>query len=320
MPVTVVPVLLVLFAVTVTVALVRKSLTRRREQKALSEQHPDQPWLWRRDWANRAVEDTRVISTGFLWFFGITWLLISSPVAYVMREQLRSDPGAWFALVFPVIGVLILLWAAYHSLRRRKYGVSVCHLEHVPVPIGKSLRGSIVARVRELPAEGFRLKLTNLRRRITGSGKNRSVREDALWQDEQIVRTGAMPNPDGLRIPFSFHLPADGEPADDRDPNNRVIWRLEVEAEVPGIDYKAQFELPVFSTGEVDAWTPQLDPRGWIPAADSGSRCGARRSTRSRRNASAPSSRWCSSSRSSSACSPRSSSSERRCSSFRFSV
>lgn len=271
MAVLLVPLLFVLAAVAVMVAVARKSLMRQRERKALATQNPDQPWLWRRDWANRAVEDTTVVSAGFLWFFGIAWLVITTPVAFVFSYRVREDPFYWITLLFPLVGILVVLSAAYQTLRRRKYGVSICHLEHLPVPIGKTLRGSIVARVRDLPAEGFRLKLTNLRRRVTGSGKNRSVRETVLWQDEQVVRTGAMPNPEGLRIPFTFAIPRDGEPADDRDRNDRVIWRLDVEAEVPGIDYKSQFELPVFATGEVDdAWTPEVDPRGWTPAPESG--------------------------------------------------
>lgn len=271
MPVLLVPVVVLAAIVFAVVALVRKSLTQQRERKALAAQHPNEPWMWRRDWADRAVRDTNLIAPGFLWFFGVFWLLLTTPVAYLVRSRVPQEPFLWFVLLFPAVGILVVCAATYVSLRRHKYGVSICHLEHLPVAIGKNMRGSIEARFTETPAEGVRFKLTNLRRIVRGSGKNRSVTERVLWQDEQVVRSGAMPHPSGLRIPFAFRIPAEGaEPADDRERDNRVLWRLEVAAEVPGIDYKTQFELPVFFTGEVDAWTPDVDPRGWQPSADSG--------------------------------------------------
>jgi len=275
MPAVLAPILVVLALAAAIAALVRKKvILPNRERAALAAQHPNEPWMWRRDWADRAVRDTNVVAAGFLWFFGLTWLLMTSPVVWVMRDRASRDPKVLFIFIFPIVGVLVLVAAMYLTLRRRKYGVSLCHLDQLPVSIGNTMRGSIEARLTDMPPDGFRFKLTNLRREVRGSGKNRSVHERVLWQDEQVIRTGAMPNPNGLRIPFSFHIPPDGEAADDRDASNRVIWRLEVAAEVPGIDYKVQFELPVFVTGEVDAWTPEVDPRGWAPGSDSGIRLG----------------------------------------------
>jgi hypothetical protein len=41
--------------------------------------------------------------------------------------------------------------------------------------------------------------------------------------------------------------------------NDRVLWRLRVTGEVPGIDYSAAFEVPVFRTAESDAPTTDAD-------------------------------------------------------------
>jgi hypothetical protein len=274
MPPILIPVLIAAGLAVVIVSVIRRALHRQQERKALVAQHPNEPWLWRKDWANRAVEDVNTLPTGFLWFFGIFWTVMSSPLLLIYRDRPPNDRLILLLLLVPLLGVAVMLWAAYGSLRKRKYGVSVCHIDHVPAAIGKRLRGSVVARLRDLPAEGFRLELTNLRRVVTGSGKNRSVHERVLWQDEQVIRSGTMASPDGMRIPFAFDIPRDGEPTDDRNPSDRVIWRLDVGADVPGIDYGARFELPVFSTGEVDAFMPDVDPRGWTPPADSGVKLG----------------------------------------------
>jgi hypothetical protein len=50
----------------------------------------------------------------------------------------------------------------------------------------------------------------------------------------------------------AFRLPADAQPCDDTDSYNRVLWRLQLSASVPGVDYESQFEVPVFRTAASD--------------------------------------------------------------------
>lgn len=269
-----VPMLFILVMTSAAVAAflaIRRTYQEQQTRRALRAQHASEPWLWRRDWADRAVADLGTRGLGCFWFFAILWTVMSLPAAFLVRHRLESDPLMAFALLFPLIGVVLIGGVAYQTLRRRKYGQSLCHIQHVPIPIGRTMQGQVEVKLTQLPEEGFRMHLTNLRRIVTGSGKNRSVRESVIWHEEKVVRAGGMPNPHGMRVPFTFRIPAETEAADDREESNRVIWRLEVEAEVPGIDYRAVFELPVFQTGGgPDAWTPDLDPRGWTPASDSG--------------------------------------------------
>ncbi len=57
-------------------------------------------------------------------------------------------------------------------------------------------------------------------------------------------------------LPVAFRLPGDVLESDDRNTNNQVIWRLRVDAAVPGIDYHVRFEVPVFRTDESDKPLP----------------------------------------------------------------
>jgi hypothetical protein len=86
---------------------------------------------------------------------------------------------------------------------------------------------------------------------VTGSGRNRSTREDILWADEQSVSSGAaMRNPLGTRIPFTFTIPDEARPSDERNSSDCIVWRIAAKAEMSGIDYAAEFQFPVVSTGE----------------------------------------------------------------------
>ena len=56
----------------------------------------------------------------------------------------------------------------------------------------------------------------------------------------------------GATIPVAFAIPADARACDDRNADDRIIWRLQVDADVPGVDYSSVFEVPVFRTAESD--------------------------------------------------------------------
>ena len=137
-----------------------------------------------------------------------------------------------------------------HHLRYRKYGVSRFELSTIPGVIGHRLAGRVRATLDLQPAEGFRVALTCLRRITTRSGKSSSTSETILWQDERRVQgeqsrdyTGM-----GINIPVSFALPPDAVASDASNPSNRVLWRLEISASLPGVDYDSTFEVPVFRT------------------------------------------------------------------------
>jgi hypothetical protein len=233
----------------------------------LRAEHPNEPWLWRADWAQRAVRETYEIGGWCLWGFTILWNLFCLPIWFIVRWEWPMDARTLLLASFPVTGLLLLLLAIYQILRRRKYGVSVCRIDRVPIPLGATLRGELDVRLRDVPPAGFALRLASVRRMVTGSGKSRSVNEHLLWQDEQTVTHGAMPSPNGLRVPFRFDIPWECEPASLANPEDLVVWRLHVSAEVPGIDYQAAFELPVFRTEDArDELAPRVhSPAAWQP-------------------------------------------------------
>jgi hypothetical protein len=227
---------------------------RLKEEADRKASHPDEPWLWKPSWAARRIDDSGGEEMLGAWIFAGLWNLISFPSAYFgVREAITRDkPAAYIVLLFPLAGTWLLWRAIGTTLRRRKYGVSHFELSTLPGAIGRTLDGTARTTMQSLPAEGFQVRLTCLRLVTSGSGKSRSTSERILWQDEQ--RVGGMQVRDfsgmGINIPVSFRLPHDVEPCDTTDPNNRVIWRLTVSAEVPGIDYTATFEVPVFRTPE----------------------------------------------------------------------
>jgi hypothetical protein len=223
-----------------------------REQAALEARHPESPWLWRSDWASGRIVDSSRATMWTAWVVAAFWNLISLPAGFLgVRAAIREDkPAALLALLFPLVGVGLLVWAVRSTLRYRKYGVSRLELSTVPGVIGRTLTGMVRAPTRVQPDGGFQVVLSCVRRVTTRSGKNTSTTESILWQEERVVpgepsRTAAAME---THIPVAFRLPADAQACDDTNSSNRVLWRLQLVARVPGVDYEAQFEVPVFRT------------------------------------------------------------------------
>jgi hypothetical protein len=217
---------------------------------ALQASAPDQPWLWRPEWIARRIPDRRRSIAVFLWIFAIFWSAISFPVAFlVVRDWPKEQkPALLLFLIFPAVVPAVAIAASYMSLRRLKFGLSVCTFETVPIRRGHVFHGEIQMRGDAVPDDGYRLRLVCVHRIVRGSGKSQSVDEQALAQQEmRVSAASAMRSPTGgVRIPFSMTVPSDGPACDIRNPRDQILWRLEAAAELPGIDYAASFELPVF--------------------------------------------------------------------------
>lgn len=220
------------------------------ETDAVRARHPEAPWMWRADWAAGRIEDSNRSTMIAAWSFAGFWNLISLPTAFVgVRQALREESyGVLLVLIFPAVGIGLLVWAIRATIRFRRFGVSRLDLATVPAPVGRALRGTVVT---------------------TGAGKNRSTSERVLWQEEQRAPGRQTRSAEGMvtSIPVAFDLPADLEPCDSTNPRNQVVWRVSVSAEVPGVDYASTFEVPVFRTAESEAppSEPAAAPAGLEP-------------------------------------------------------
>ncbi len=219
-------------------------------------QHPDKPWLWRKDWASRRIQDSNRSSLNYTWFFAVFWDLISAPLSLTVlpREVLQNrNYPALLGLLFPLVGAGLLIWAIRATLRWKKFGTSVLELETLPGVIGGHLKGLLQTRTALLPEEGLSLKLTCINRTVSGSGKNRSVNEKILWRERQVIPKDRIEaRVQGSSIPFTFEVPYDAKETDRKNMDNAILWYVDAAASVPGVDYAAQFEVPLFRTSESD--------------------------------------------------------------------
>lgn len=236
-----------------------------KEEQQREQQYPEQPWLWKKDWRDGAIRSDdreRLLGIGI---FALIWNAISAPLPFVLVSEWQSgNQAALIGLLFPLIGLILAGVWGKRWWHRRRFGELILQLDPWPGRIGGQLQGAVAIPRSMPPGTTVTLTLSSVRRRQRGSGKNRKTVEDVLWQKVQLVTVSRV----GLQrssVPVRFVLPAGLQPSDWSDSANQQVWRLQMKAELDGIDLDANFEVPVF---EGDGSLPTLQQLADAESAD----------------------------------------------------
>ncbi|MEN6557732.1 MAG: DUF3592 domain-containing protein [Thermoguttaceae bacterium] len=217
-----------------------------KRDAAAAAQRPDQPWLRRPDWAAGRVFDSVGRGLSILTIFTAFWCLMSIMPTWAFYHEDLFKQNRWSALllVFPAIGVMMIVAVLVGLLRRWKYGRSLLEMASTPGVIGGQLAGVLHVSRKVIADDGFQLRLYCVQMVSQGEHSNESV----LWQSKQtIVSELQQADPEKTAIPVLFAIPFDCLPT---DPSQRRTWRLECRAKTPGLDFKTTFDVPVFRTSE----------------------------------------------------------------------
>jgi hypothetical protein len=219
------------------------------QQAAREEANPLSPWLWRTDWASRRAESQNKKSAITFWVLAIFCNAITLPFLFGMFQQFARlhDPRVFLLLGFNLVGVILIVNAARATIRHRRFGDTYFEFDSLPFSTGERVGGRIHLKFDTQAEHGVDLRLSCVRKIVSGSGKNSSTSQVVLWQADQNVPAGALaPGPLGRAIPVDFSIPAESAITNHDNPRDQVLWLLHAQADVPGVDYKDDFEIPVF--------------------------------------------------------------------------
>ncbi len=232
-----------------------KSKRAYNEIQALRQQHPDEPWHWKKDWHEGVLHSQSKMKMLTFLALAFVWNALSVPLlAVAIAEMDDGNAAILVALAFPVVGLVMIGFAGYYLLQWRRFGDPVFQMAAVPGMLGGRLHGNIHIPTSVMADQGVELRLQCVRRRVTGSGKNRSTSESILWQTETRVPQDVLIHKGHTTIiPVDMHIPYDQPGTDEEDPADSIVWRLHAQAALPGVNFAARYEPPVFQT-------PQSDP------------------------------------------------------------
>jgi hypothetical protein len=249
----------VAFGLASTIVLARALSARPRAARlrALRQAYPAEPWMWREDWAAGRSESEPGTSAGSMVVFAVLVSLLTAFLFFFAPEQLaKASTLIPLHVMLPVISVVLIVVAGRRLVSSKKFGSSVLVLAAVPAPLGGRLEGAIETSLPRGAADVV-VRLACIRITTTTSGEDRNTTEHLVWHDEQSA-----PGPFELRpasriaIPVRFDLPAEALPTQKVSVGDEIVWRLEAAAALPGVDYAARFDVPVFAVAGASAPAP----------------------------------------------------------------
>jgi hypothetical protein len=232
-------------------AMSKSGFERQKREDALRTEHPDGPWNWRDDWATGRVRSQSTSAAMFLWGFAVLWNLVSAPLLFFLPAEVieKQNYAALIGLLFPLVGIGLIIAAVRKTIQARKYGDCSFLMERVPGVLGGDVAGTVLI-PRGLPSgQSLSIQLSCIREVKQRSGKSTSTTEHVEWQTEPTTAL-LSPTGDGTTqgAPIRFRIPFDSSPTGRVSENARIFWKLECGADVSGIDFAASFEIPVFQT------------------------------------------------------------------------
>jgi len=224
----------------------------------------EKPWLVRADWAAGKIKSSSNSAVKFLliWSFGAL-AVSTTAVWHIPQEWRNGNHLIVLVLIFPVAAISLLGYCCAKWRAHRRFGDCFFELAQIPAPLGGTLAGIIQTGARLKLEHGLHLKISCIRRVVSGSGENQSVNETILWQDEKILASNAglpEPEPGHTGIPVHFKLPGN-QPECYARGRESVLWRLEAEAKMSGPNFSAAFDVPVFKVaGAITENDDEPDP------------------------------------------------------------
>jgi hypothetical protein len=227
-------------------------------ESALKTAYPDKPWMWREDWATGRVGSMGKTAAWFFGGFALLWNLISTPLLVFLPEEIveKGNTPALLGLLLPLIGIGLIVVAVRKTIQIRKYGDCLFLMDRVPGILGGEVTGTILIPSGLPAAETLAVRLSCIHMQQQRSGRGTSTSEEVLWQTEQsVVRLSPTGEGAAQGAQVRIRIPYDSSPTGKMDENNSVVWKLEANAAVPGVDFSTGFEIPVFKT---PASSPQV--------------------------------------------------------------
>lgn len=220
------------------------SWRRSRRRAANLARDPGRPWRADGRFPHEGfIVDSRAARA--LWGWWIVGVLVGAFASVcVVLAFTQGAPVLAKCIVglFATVALWLLICAAYKTAQVMKYGSPRLALGELPVVPGRRLVG-IVTCQRHVQAEGaFRVTLKCVR--TTGSGKSRHV--ETLYDRTTEVSEDLAPDRAGTGVPLDLAVPGDLPPTSAPDETPDVAWTLSVKAATPGVNFGAEFALPVF--------------------------------------------------------------------------
>lgn len=218
------------------------------------QQNPEQPWLADPRWNEFVIKTRNWKNLLQLWGIAIFMTVFVSLFVSVMIMDSSTPIFAWAIISIFVLATLALDWhAVYSTLQYLKFSESTLLLGQFPINTGGEFVAVIAVTPRFSPGQEFKFELRCERKLITGSGKNSTTTKDSLYQSSQTITIKAEHFCNHkIYVPIKLKIQEKSKTTTPEASNPSITWWLKATASVPGIDFLAEFPLPVYEVADTN--------------------------------------------------------------------
>jgi len=211
-------------------------------------------WKTREGWGSAKIRSQGRTGVLVIWGFALLWNAISTPLLFILPGELeKNNYPSLIALLFPLVGAVLLYKAVLAALEYRRFGRVLFEMDPFPGAVGGQVGGRVQISNLAYDTAVDRTALLVVRLEcvysfMSGSGKDRSRRETIKWAEEG--RPQLEKSTPGVKLSFTFDVPDHLPEADAEQSDAYHFWRLTLKAEIPGVDLNRNYNIPVIKTGE----------------------------------------------------------------------
>lgn len=214
-------------------------------------QYRGRPWREDGSWDDFTIRAHKFGIMIGRWVMGICLSIFLCPFFIGFASMENRPFFVWIILApFALTALWLLGKAGYLTLQYRKYGNPILTLSQLPIVPGTQFLALLLVKKHLVTEDGIHLIFKCIQTTVTGSGKNSSTDTKDLHSEiKTITKDMARITYEGSEIPVAFDVPT-GLPDRKDEGNPSYEWKLEAKARTLGIDFSAEFDLPVYTVDD----------------------------------------------------------------------
>ncbi|MEO1494448.1 MAG: hypothetical protein AAFV19_20060 [Pseudomonadota bacterium] len=203
----------------------------------------------RDDWASGRIR-SEIERSGNIWFwiavvFSTVWAVISLLIVIFDGELPIIAVLGLFA-AFPTVKAILV------HLHRKKFTTSILKLDPMPPELFETVTMTVETGIRAAKMDSAKCSLVFTCVHVyeeRDSDGDTSTTTETLWSTKDTAVAERRDGVEGLVLTADFKIPGDLPPSTLSRGGNGHHWRLLVHADLPGLDYRARYVLPVLQAG-----------------------------------------------------------------------
>ncbi len=223
-----------------------QKLKKSRQEKILR-LNPNKPWVADSRWNGFSIATNNRTQLFWSWVLGICLPMFVSIFVVLLFKDKNAPVFAWLIVgLFSMFALALFVHAIYKTIQHLKYGESFAVLNQIPLRPGDEARMAVLIPARFSDGQIIDVEIFCEKKTTTGSGKNSTTHTDKLHKKSfQLAVSSSNQSKNRIALPVELQIPDTARP-DSIDTNPSFQWKLVLKADVPGVDYEAEFPLPVF--------------------------------------------------------------------------